>query len=85
MENKVAILAIIVEDMNSVEELNAVLHDYAPYIIGRMGIPYRVRQINIISVAFDAPHDTISAVAGKIGRLKGITAKVAYAGMPDSE
>ncbi len=78
-------MAIIVEDMNSVEELNAVLHDYSSYIIGRMGIPYRCRGINVISVAFDAPHDIISAVAGKIGRLKGVCAKTAYAGMPEAE
>ncbi len=85
MENKVAILAIVVENMDSVDELNSILHEYAPYIIGRMGIPYRARKISIISVAFDAPHDIISAAAGKIGRLTGVTAKTAYAGMADAE
>lgn len=83
MENKVAVLAIVVEDMDSVEELNAILHDYSTYIIGRMGIPYRTKGISIISVAFDAPHDIISAVAGKIGKLKGVCAKTAYAGIPE--
>lgn len=83
MENKVAVLAIIIEDVNSVEELNTILHDYSQYIIGRMGIPYRVKGINIISIAFDAPHDIISAVAGKIGKLSGVSAKTAYTSMPE--
>ena len=78
METRVAVMGIIVEDMNSVEQLNAMLHEYAPYIIGRMGIPYRERGINVISVALDAPQDTISALAGKVGNLDGVSAKVAY-------
>lgn len=80
MENKVAVIAVIVEDMESVEKFNAILHDYSQYIIGRMGIPYRTKKMNIISIAIDAPHDVISALAGKIGNLKGISAKVAYSG-----
>lgn len=78
MESKVAIIGIIVENMSSVEELNAILHDYAQYIIGRMGLPYRAKNMNIISIAIDAPHDVISALAGKIGNLKGISVKTAY-------
>jgi len=78
MENRAAILAIIVENPDSVESLNAILHEYAQYIIGRMGIPYHKRNINIISVAVDAPHDTISALSGKIGRLNGVSAKAVY-------
>ena len=78
METRVAVMGIIVEDMNSVEQLNAMLHEYAPYIIGRMGIPYRERGINVISVALDAPQDAISALAGKVGNLDGVSAKVAY-------
>ncbi len=81
MESKVAIIGIIVENMNSVEELNAILHDYAQYIIGRMGLPYRAKNMNIISIAIDAPHDVISALAGKIGNLKGISVKTAYSGV----
>ncbi len=80
METKVAVIAIVVEDRDSVERLNEILHDYADYIIGRMGLPYRAKKINIISVVVDAPHDTISALSGKIGSLKGVTVKTAYSG-----
>ena len=80
MDNKVAIVGIIVEDMDSVAELNNILHEYAEYIIGRMGIPYKAKHLNIISIAVDAPHDIISALAGKIGNLKGVSAKTAYSG-----
>ncbi len=78
MENRVALIGIIVEDMKSVEELNAVLHEYAAYIIGRMGLPYRERNISIISVAVDAPQDVISALSGKLGMLAGISVKAVY-------
>jgi putative iron-only hydrogenase system regulator len=78
MESKAAIIAIIVENPDSVESLNGILHEYAQYIIGRMGLPYPQKNINIISVAIDAPHDTISALSGKIGRLEGVSAKVVH-------
>lgn len=78
METRVAVMGIIVEDTSSVEQLNALLHEYAPYIIGRMGIPYRERGINVISVALDAPQDDTSALAGKVGNLPGISVKTAY-------
>ena len=78
MNTRVAVMSIIVENGEGVTELNAILHDYGDYIIGRMGIPYRQRGINIISVAIDAPQDTISALSGKIGRLKGVSVKTAY-------
>ena len=77
--NRVALLAIIVREERSVAELNDLLHQNARYIIGRMGVPYRQRNINIISVALDAPADVISALSGRIGRLEGVTAKTAYA------
>ena len=80
METKVAVIAIVVENRDSVERLNEILHDYADVIIGRMGLPYRARNINIISVVVDAPHDTISALSGKIGSLPGVSAKTAYSG-----
>lgn len=80
MDSKIAIIGIIVEDMSSVAELNEILHKSAQYIIGRMGIPYRAKNMNIISVAVDAPHDVISAMAGKIGNLKGVSAKTVYSG-----
>lgn len=78
METRVAVIGIIVEDENSVAELNGILHDYGSYVIGRMGVPYREKGINIISLAVDAPQDIISALSGKIGRIKGISAKTAY-------
>ena len=78
MNTRVAVLSIIVENGEGVAGLNAILHDYGDYIIGRMGIPYRQRGINIISVAIDAPQDTISALSGKIGKLKGVSVKTAY-------
>ena len=78
MASRVAIIGIIVENQDSVEKLNAILHEYAGYIIGRMGIPYRERKLSIISIAVDAPQDIISAMAGKIGRLSGVSAKPLY-------
>ncbi|HHW24563.1 MAG TPA: iron-only hydrogenase system regulator [Bacillota bacterium] len=77
-ETRIAIIGIIVENPDSVERLNAILHEYSQYIIGRMGIPYRQRGISIISIAVDAPHNTISALSGKIGRLPGVNAKTVY-------
>lgn len=79
METRVAVMAVIVRQENSVSALNDLLHQYGAYIIGRMGVPYRQRGVNIISVAIDAPGDVISALSGKIGRLPGITAKTVYA------
>ena len=76
--NRVAVMAIIVEDREATEPLNGLLHDYGKYIIGRMGIPYREKGINIISIALDAPQDEISALSGKIGKLRGISVKTAY-------
>ena len=78
METRVAVMSIIVEDTATVERLNAILHDYGEWIIGRMGIPYRAKGISIISIALDAPQDVISALSGKIGRLEGVTVKTAY-------
>lgn len=77
MNSRVAVMSIIVENGETVEKLNAVLHEYGQYIIGRMGIPYRPRKINIISIAIDAPQDAISALAGKIGNLPGVSVKTA--------
>lgn len=71
METRIALIGIIVENPESIEALNHLLHEYGKYIIGRMGIPYREREVNIISVAIDAPQDVINALSGKIGRLDG--------------
>lgn len=77
METRVAVMSIIVENSDSAQKLNEILHTYGKYIIGRMGIPYREKRINIISIAIDAPQDTISTLAGKIGNLPGISVKTA--------
>ena len=79
METRVAVVAIIVREGTSVAALNELLHQYGSYIIGRMGVPYHQRGVNVISVAMDAPQDVISALSGKLGRLPGITAKTVYA------
>lgn len=78
METRVAIIGIIVEEVSSIDELNRILHEYGAYIIGRMGIPYEKKGINIISIAVDAPQDIISALSGKLGKLKGVSSKTAY-------
>ena len=83
MQSRVAVMSIIVEDWNSVDELNKILHDYGEYIVGRMGIPYRARNINIISIAIDAPQDTISALSGKVGNLDGVNVKTAFSSVMD--
>ena len=75
METRVALIGIIVKDKSSVERLNELLHEYADFIIGRMGIPYRKQNLSIICVVLDAPQDAISALAGKIGSLAGVTTK----------
>lgn len=79
MENRVALIGIVVENPESVTELNALLHGYADYIIGRMGVPYKKRGVSVISIAIDAPSDAISALAGKIGALSGVSSKTVYA------
>ena len=78
MDTRVAVMSIIVENGDAVEKINAILHEHGEFIIGRMGIPYRKRKISIISVALDAPQNTISSLAGKIGSLPGISVKTAY-------
>ena len=78
MDTRVALIGIVVENTESVEQLNNVLHQYSNYIIGRMGIPYREREVSIISVAIDAPANVISALSGKLGMLDGISTKTIY-------
>ena len=79
METRVAVIGIIVEEPDSAEKVNSVLHEYSERIIGRMGIPYRQKSISIISIAVDAPQDDISALSGKLGRIPGVSVKAAYA------
>ena len=78
-------MGIIVEDTDSVGQLNALLHEYGAYIIGRMGIPYREKGIHVVSIAIDAPQDTISALSGRIGNLPGISVKTAYSNVTGDE
>ena len=78
MESRIGAISIIVEEPESVEALNNVLHEYASCILGRMGIPYREKGVNIICLAFDAPADTINAMTGRLGKLDGVTVKAAY-------
>ena len=85
MATRVAVMSIIVEKPDSVEKLNQILHENGQYIIGRMGIPYREKKINIISIALDAPQDVISAMSGKIGNLSGVSVKTAYSAVISEE
>ena len=82
-QTRVALLGIVVEDPDSVEPLNRLLHQYKDYIIGRMGLPYHKRKISIISIVLDAPADAISSLAGKVGMLPGVTAKAVYSKIPE--
>lgn len=82
MEERVALIGIVVENYNSAESVNALLHQYGKYIIGRMGLPYPKRGISIISVAVDAPADVISALSGKLGMLPGVSTKTVYSKVP---
>ncbi|MCI5727834.1 MAG: iron-only hydrogenase system regulator [Clostridium sp.] len=75
MENRVAIIGIILEDKSSVKDINDILHQYSDYIIGRMGIPYIKKNIYVINIVLDAPLDIINALSGKIGKIKGVTTK----------
>lgn len=81
METRVAVMSIIVENRDSVERINALLHDAGDYIIGRMGIPYKAKGISIISIALDAPQDVISALSGRIGKMDGVSVKTSYSGV----
>ena len=85
MQTRVAVMSIILEDNAHAEEINDILHLYGRYIIGRMGLPYRQKNINIICVAVDAPQDVISAMAGKLGRVRGAHIKTAYSNFTSTE
>lgn len=83
METRIAVIAIIVEDRGKSEALNRILHDYGEYIVGRMGIPYRSKGVSVISVILDAPQEKISALAGKLGMLDGVSSKTVYSKIPE--
>ena len=78
LETRVALIGIIVEQPDSVAQMNALLHEYSSCIIGRMGVPYREKGISIISVVIDAPMDKISSLSGKLGMLNGVSTKTIY-------
>jgi len=79
MDTRVAVISIIVTEADKVDMLNELLHEYSKYILGRMGVPYREKNLSIISIAIDAPMDKINSLTGALGRLDGINAKVTYA------
>ena len=83
INTRIAVIGIIIEDKSQAEQVNGLLHQYSRYIIGRMGLPHRERGLNIISIVLDAPEDVVSALAGKVGMLPGITAKAVYSKLPE--
>ena len=85
MQTRVAVMSIIVENGEAVEPLTALLHEYGEFIVGRMGIPYRQRGVNIISIALDAPQNTISALSGKVGSLPGVSVKTAFSNVTGND
>ena len=85
METRVAVMSMVVENPDSVEKLNAFLHEYGEFIIGRMGIPYPKRGIALISVAIDAPQDVISALSGKLGMIRGVSTKTIFSKLPEGQ
>lgn len=85
METRIAVIAIIVEDRSKSEELNQLLHQYGEYIVGRMGVPYREREVSVISAILDAPQEKISALSGKLGMLPGVSSKTVYSKLPEKK
>ncbi len=77
-EKRICVLSVIVEDRQQAEKLNAYLSEYGEYVVGRMGIPYREKRVNVICVVMDAPAAAVNALTGKIGQLKGVTAKTLF-------
>ena len=84
METRVAVIGIIVENTESAEKINSILHEYAKYIIGRMGVPYQKRKISVISIIMDAPQPVISALSGKLGKLEGVSTKALYSNVMEN-
>ncbi|MDO4273128.1 MAG: iron-only hydrogenase system regulator [Eubacteriales bacterium] len=83
MPTRIAVIAIIVEDRSKSEELNQILHQYGEFIVGRMGVPYKPKEISVISVILDAPQEKISALSGKLGMLQGVSSKTVYSRLPE--
>lgn len=85
METRIALIGIIISDTEAAAQVNALLHTYGAYIIGRMGLPYHAKKVNIISVVLDAPNDAISALSGKLGQIPGISIKTVYSKLPEQK
>ena len=85
MDSRIAIIGVFVYELESANKINNLLHEYSQYIIGRMGLPYKQKGINIISIVLDAPADVISTLSGKIGMLKGVSVKALYAKAPQEQ
>lgn len=85
METRIAVIGIIVESPDAAPQINTLLHEYSEYIIGRMGIPHRSRNLSIISIVIDAPANTISALSGKLGMLPNVSTKTVYSKLPESD
>ncbi len=85
MESRIALVGIVVENTDSVAKINAILHEYGEYIVGRMGIPYHKRHISVISIVMDAPGDVISALSGKLGMIPHVNIKTVYSKVPPTE
>lgn len=84
-ENRIAVIGIIIDDKSQADQVNGLLHQYGQYIIGRMGLPYEKKKVSIISIVLDAPMDAISALSGKLGRLRGVSSKALYSAVPKRE
>ena len=84
METRVAVIGIIVENTESAEKIHSILHEYAQYILGRMGVPYQKRGISVISIIIDAPQPVISALSGKLGKLEGVSTKALYSNVMEN-
>lgn len=84
MDTRIALIGIIIENNDSAEKINAILHEYGQYVVGRMGIPYRQKGISVMSVIVDAPNGIISALSGKLGMLPHVSAKTVYSKMPEN-
>lgn len=78
METRIALIGIIIEDLEAVSKVNALLHEYGDFIVGRMGIPYRQKNVNVISIVIDSTLDTINTLSGKLGKISGINVKTVY-------
>ena len=83
MENRISVISIIVEELESTSVINSLLHEYGQYIVGRMGLPYREKGVSIICVVLDAPNDVTSSLSGKLGMVKGVKTKTVTAKQPN--